>query len=133
LLIPLLSDQAKIARQKEEGGMLTSKGAISIDDECSSINPTSKINIKYYCVRGCSPALIVDVFGSDKSFCLFTSAVAIANAASSGFIGDIGTNEETISSFETLTIVVSFYNENAVSSQAKADLNAAYTLLNEYP
>jgi hypothetical protein len=113
--------------------MLASKCAVSIDDECISINPTGPINIKYYCVSGCSPALIVDVFGSAKGFGLFTSAVAIANAASSGFIGDIGTNEETISSFETLTIVVSFYNENAVRSQVKADLNAAYTLLNGYP
>ena len=113
--------------------MLTSKSAISIDDECISIVTSGPINIKFYCVGGCHPALVVDFFDSAKSFGLFTSAVAIANAASSGFIGDIGTSEGTISSFETWTIVGSFYNKNAIRLQAKVDLNAAYTLLTVIP
>jgi len=56
-----------------EGRMLTSEGAISIADGCVSIKPAGPITIQYYCVSGCSPAPMVDVFGSAESFGLFTS------------------------------------------------------------
>jgi hypothetical protein len=113
--------------------MLTSEGAISIADGCVSIKPAGPITIQYYCASGCSPAPMVDVFGSAESFGLFTSVGAVANAASSGFIGDIGTNAGAISTFGTSTIVGSFYNANSVTLQAKEDLNTAYTLLMEIP
>jgi len=54
---------------------------------------------------------------------------AVANAATSGIVGDIGTNGGAISGFGTSTHVGSFYKENAVTVKAKEDLDKAYTTL----
>jgi len=116
-----------------EGRMLTTEGAISIADECVSIEPAGPITIPLDCISGCNPAAAVDVFGSVENFGLFTSFGAVANAASSGFIGDVGTHGGAISGFATSTMVGSFYNADRVTEQAKADLDIAYTRIMAIP
>lgn len=76
-----------------------------------------------------SPAAAVDVFGSVDGFSLFTGAGAITNTATSGIIGNIGSNAGSISGFGSSTIVESSHTADAISGQAKTDLDNAYNQL----
>ena len=76
-----------------------------------------------------TPAAAVDVLGSIENFSLFTSNGAVANASTSGILGDVGADIGAISGFATSAIIGSFYNGDAVTAQAKIDLNNAYTQL----
>jgi hypothetical protein len=76
-----------------------------------------------------TPAAAVDVLGSIENFSLFTSNGAVANAATSGILGDVGADVGAISGFATSAHIGSFYNADAVTAQAKIDLDNAYTQL----
>ncbi len=76
-----------------------------------------------------TPAAAVDVLGSLESFSLFSSIGAVTNASFSGILGDVGANVGAISGFGTSVQVGSFYNADAVTVQAKIDLDNAYSQL----
>jgi hypothetical protein len=113
-----------------DGRLLTSEGAITIAAGGKADLPTGPIAILIKCLGNCaSSSALGDVLGSVGNFGLFTSLGAVANAATSGIVGDIGTNGGAISGFGTSTHVGSFYKENAVTVKAKEDLDKAYTTL----
>jgi hypothetical protein len=118
-----------------EGRILSTEGAINIASGCEVKPPVGPITIPIDCVNGgdSDPAPIVDVFGSVKGFGLYTSLGAVANTASSGFIGDIGTNGGAISGFGTSVVIGSFHNANAHTAKAKIDLDIAYIELMAIP
>jgi hypothetical protein len=118
-----------------EGRILSTEGALNIASACEVKPPVGPINIPIDCINGCNtdPARIVDVFGSVKGFGLYTSLGAVVNAASSGFIGDIGTNAGAISGFGTSVVIGDFYHANAITAKAKIDLDIAYIDLMAIP
>lgn len=117
-----------------EGRLFSSEGAISIADGAEAEMPVGPIAISINCVGDCTAAPAVDVLGSIKKFGLFTSFGAVANAATSAIVGDIGTDGGgTISGFGTSTRVGSFYTADAITDQARIDLDFAYTALMAIP
>ena len=117
-----------------EGRLYSSEGAISIAAAAEAEMPVGPITIPINCVGDCTAAPAVDVLGSIKKFGLFTSFGAVANAATSAFVGDIGTDGGgTISGFGTSTRVGSFYIADAITDQARIDLDFAYTALMAIP
>jgi gliding motility-associated-like protein len=116
-----------------EGRLLTSEGAITVEAGGVVELPTGPISIPISCLSNCSPAAAVDVLGSLSSFGLFTSQGAVANAATSGMVGDIGTHDGAISGFGTSTHVGEYHNANTVTEQAKIDLQNAYEKLIALP
>jgi len=116
-----------------EGRLFSSEGAITIEAGSEAYQPAGPITIPIYCLGNCDPAPAVDVLGSISNFALFTSQGAVANAATSGIVGDIGTNNGAISGFGTSTHVGSFRNANAITAQAKIDLDYAYNQLVSLP
>ncbi|MFT4849236.1 MAG: putative repeat protein (TIGR01451 family) [Sediminicola sp.] len=121
------------------GRLLTSEGAITIAAGGKATMPVGPITIPIKCLGDCSSADRVDVLGSLKEFAMFTSLGAVANAATSGIVGAIGTNGGAISGFGTSTHTNSdattgvFYNSDTVTAQAVIDLDNAYTLLMALP
>jgi hypothetical protein len=116
-----------------EGRLFSSEGAITIEAGSEAYKPAGPITIPIYCLGNCDPAPAVDVLGSISNFALFTSQGAVANAATSGIVGDIGTNNGAISGFGTSTHVGSFSNVNSITAQAKIDLDYAYNQLVSIP
>jgi hypothetical protein len=110
-----------------EGRMLTTEGAITIADSSVAITPQGPIAIRVLCSGSCAPT--VDVLRSIEYFTFFTSDGSVVNAATSGIIGEIGTNNGSISGFGTSTHIGSTHNSNAVTAQAKIDLLFAYNQL----
>ncbi|TXE18566.1 DUF3494 domain-containing protein [Psychroserpens burtonensis] len=121
------------------GRLLTSEGAITIAAGGEVIMPIGNSTIPIKCLGDCSSAAAVDILGSLKGFALFTSFGAVANAATSGIVGAIGTNGGAISGFLTSTHTNSdlttgiFYNSDAVTAQAVIDLDNAYESLMALP
>ena len=122
-----------------EGRLLTSEGAITIAANGEATMPVGPSSIPIKCLGDCSSAPAVDVLGSLKDFAMFTSLGAVANAATSGIVGAIGTNGGAISGFLTSTHTNSdattgvFYNSDAVTEQAVIDLDNAYESLMALP
>ncbi len=112
-----------------EGRLLASEGAITIGAGGVAIAPVGPITIPIKCLGKCISAPSVDVLGSVAKFALFSSAGAVANAATSGIVGDIGAHAGAISGFSTSTQVGSVYNADAITAQAKIDLDYAYSQL----
>ena len=71
--------------------------------------------------------------GTAANFILFTIDGAVTNTAASHFIGDIGTNNGTISGFGTSVFTGNMHIANAVTAQCSIDLLSAYTQLNNTP
>ncbi|SDX15724.1 ice-binding family protein [Flavobacterium degerlachei] len=111
-----------------EGRMLSSSGAINFGPGALSV-PEGPIAIPIKCDNSCNN----NILGTVANFVLFTSAGAVANNGPSGIVGDIGSDSGAISGFESSTIEGSFYNVDAVTAQAKIDLQAAYTQLIDTP
>jgi hypothetical protein len=117
------------------GRLLTSEGAITIAAGGVADMPVGPSTIPINCIGDCTPAPDVDVLGSLKDFAMFTSAGAVANAATSGIVGAIGTHAGAISGFLTSTHTNSdattgtFYNKDDVTAQAATDLDNAYAAL----
>jgi uncharacterized repeat protein (TIGR01451 family) len=122
-----------------EGRLLTSEGAITIAAGGVADMPVGPSTIPINCIGDCNAAPAVDVLGSLKEFAMFTSLGAVANAATSGIVGAIGTNGGAISGFGTSTHTNSaattgtFYNSDAVTRQAVIDLDIAYAALMALP
>ena len=111
-----------------EGRLLSSSGAVTVGVGGTATMPGS-VNIAINPMVSYAPAASVDVLGSLENFSLFSSIGAVANASFSGILGDIGANVGAISGFATSVQVGSFYNGDAVTAQAKIDLDNAYTQL----
>jgi choice-of-anchor A domain-containing protein len=116
-----------------EGRLFSTEGAITVGAGTVAVMPTGNSTIPINCSGNCSPAAAVDVLGSLKQYALFTSAGAVANAATSGIVGDIGTNLGVISGFTTSTQVGSINLPSAATAQAVADLANAYIQIKLLP
>jgi surface protein len=112
-----------------EGRLLSSVGAITVGVGGTATMPAGTMNIPINPMISYTPAAAVDVLGSIENFSLFTSNGAVANAATSGILGDVGADVGAISGFATSAHIGSFYNADAVTAQAKIDLDNAYTQL----
>lgn len=109
-----------------EGRMFSTEGAININN-VDGYKPSGQITIPIKCDNSCSTSIL----GSVENFAMFSSAGAVSNAGSSAFIGHIGSNSGAVSGFENSTLVGSLYNADAITAQAKIDLESAYvTLIN---
>jgi hypothetical protein len=104
-----------------EGRMLSSEGAVTFGPGEASL-PIGSTTIAVSCDNTCDNSIL----GTVANFALFTSSGAVANTATSGIVGDIGSNGGAISGFASSTVAGSFYNTDAVTAQAKIDLQAAY-------
>jgi hypothetical protein len=71
--------------------------------------------------------------GTAANFLLFTSNGALSHVGSSNLTGDFGTDVGAISGFGTATVNGSFYSDDAVTEQAKIDLQLAYNQLISVP
>ncbi|MFT5860695.1 MAG: hypothetical protein ACI865_002809 [Flavobacteriaceae bacterium] len=112
-----------------EGRMLSTEGAITIAAGSVASKSVLPSTIEIHCSSRLIPAAVVDVLGSVENFALFTSFGAVSNAATSGFIGDVGTDAGVISGFGTSTNIGSFYLADDITEQAKLDLDKAYNQL----
>ena len=112
-----------------EGRMLSTGGELTVGICNTDIAATGNNTIPIPCRSVSTPAAVVDVFGSIDDFSLFTGAGAVTNTATSGIIGNIGSNAGSISGFGSSTIVGSSHTANATSRQAKMDLDNAYNQL----
>ena len=112
-----------------EGRLFSSEGALTIGAGSTVIMPQGTSTIPIKCSGSCGPAAAVDVLGSLKQYALFTGSGAVTNAATSGIVGDIGTNLGAISGFGTSTHVGSFNLVGAATAQAAVDLDNAYNQL----
>jgi hypothetical protein len=110
-----------------EGRMLATEGAITISDSSVAIAPVGPNTIPVICEGVCAPS--VDVLGTLTDFTLFTSDGNVANSATSGIIGHIGTDNGIISGFGTSVHAGNKYTADAVTGQAKIDLASAYAQL----
>ncbi|MFT6138526.1 MAG: hypothetical protein ACJA0U_001277 [Salibacteraceae bacterium] len=110
-----------------EGRMLATEGAITTSNTSVAIAPVGPITVPVICEGFCAPS--VDVLGTLKDFTLFTSDGNVSNTASSGIIGHVGTDNGIISGFSTSVHAGIKYNSDAVTAQAKIDLNSAYAQL----
>ena len=111
-----------------EGRMLTTEGAITFGPGQASM-PSGPITIPISCDTNYNN----NILGTAANFALFTSVGAVANAETSGIVGDIGSNAGDLSGFASSTVAGSFYNADAVTAQAKIDLQAAYVQLHNMP
>ncbi|MFV5693128.1 ice-binding family protein, partial [Flavobacterium sp. LT1R49] len=111
-----------------EGRMLSTEGAISFGPGVATI-PAGPITIPIACDNTCNN----NILGTAANFALFTSVGAVANAATSGIVGDIGSNDGDISGFASSTVAGSFHHVDATTAQAKIDLQAAYVQLSNTP
>jgi hypothetical protein len=116
-----------------QGRLLSSEGAITIAAGCVAEMPDSLITIPIKCSGQDFPNPLLDVLGSIKNYALFTTAGAVANAATSGIIGDIGSNGGAVSGFATSTNIGEFFPTGLTTAQAVLDLNNAYAQIMTIP
>jgi hypothetical protein len=112
-----------------EGRMFSTDGAITIDPNCVAIAPACTSTLSINCSDNCTPAAAVDVLGSVSSFGIFTSIGDVTNNASSGIEGDIGTDAGSVTGFATSVHTGTVHVANAITAQARIDLDLAYTQL----
>jgi hypothetical protein len=117
-----------------EGRILTIEGAITTGVATTVSTPPSASTIQIHCTDSCTYNPTVDVVGSLKKIALFTNLGAVTNTATSGIDGDISTNGGgIISGFLNSIHVGNKYTANALSAQAKIDLDNAYIQLMALP
>ena len=110
-----------------EGRILSTRGGLTMAAGSDNILPADTSSIPIKCASTRPPAADVDVLESIEGFAMFSSAGAVSNAATSGFVGHVGSNAGAVSGFGTSTQVGSIYNADTVTAQAKIDLAAAYS------
>tara|TARA_B110000240_G_scaffold117712_1_gene131788 strand:+ start:611 stop:2527 length:1917 start_codon:yes stop_codon:yes gene_type:complete len=112
-----------------EGRLLSTDGAVTFGAGSDATLPAGPIAIPINILTIRPPAAAVDVLESVEGFVLFSSSGSVTNAATSGFVGHIGTDFGSISGFTTSTHIGSFYNADTTTAQAKIDLDSAYNKL----
>ena len=121
------------ANSNIEGRLLTSEGAITIAAGGVAVMPVGPITVPIQCLGNCISVPALDVLRSLKKYALFTSNGAVANAATSGIVGNIGTNLGAISGFGTSTHVGYTYHPGIETAKAVLDLDSAYNDLIALP
>ena len=121
------------ANSNIEGRLFTSEGAITIAAGGTAVMPVGPITVPIQCLGDCISVPVLDVLRSLKKYALFTSNGAVANAATSGVVGNIGTNLGAISGFGTSTHVGYTYHPGAETAKAVLDLDSAYNDLITLP
>ena len=116
-----------------EGRMLTVSGAITTGVGAIASPPVGLSTIPIFCEASCSPAPEVDILGVLSDFALFTSLGAVTNNSISGINGKVGTNGGTISGYLNGIHVDDEHIADAITAQAKIDLDHAYTALMALP
>ena len=116
-----------------EGRMLSIAGAITTGVNAVASPPPGVCTIPIFCETGCSPAAAVDVLGVLSNFALYTSLGAVANTSISGIDGNIGSDSGAISGYGDSVTIGSFNNADALTAQAKIDVDNAYTALMALP
>lgn len=116
-----------------EGRMFTMSGAITTGAGVVVSPPSSFSTIQIVCGIDCTPTPAVDVLGSVSNFAIFTNLGDVANTAISGIFSNIGTDAGTISGFASHIHVGEEYAVDAITVQAKTDLDLAYLALMALP
>ena len=116
-----------------EGRMLTMAGAITTGVGAIVSPPSCKSTIPVFCEVDCTPASEVDVLGVVSQFALYTSLGAVGNTSISGINGKIGTNAGGISGYSAGIHIGSEHIADALTAQAKIDLDNAYIALMALP
>lgn len=116
-----------------EGRMLSIAGAITTGVNAVASPPQGVSTIPIFCETDCSPATAVDVLGVLSNFALYTSLGAVANTSISGIDGNIGSDSGGISGYGDSVTIGSFNNADALTAQAKIDVDNAYTALMAIP
>ena len=116
-----------------EGRLFSTEGAISAGINSNVYMPEGDSTIPISCLGGCEANPLVDVLGSVSQYALFTSDGAVANAATSGIVGNIGTNNGLITGFTTSTHAGFFNIPGDITFKAKQDLAYAYAQLIAIP
>ncbi|AWV98211.1 DUF7507 domain-containing protein [Arcticibacterium luteifluviistationis] len=116
-----------------EGRMFTLEGAIVSGADAKVSPPPGICTIPIFCETGCSPAPAVDVLGVLSNFALYTNSGAIANTSTSGIDGNIGTHSGGVSGFASSVVIGDPYTADAITAQAKIDIDSAYIKLMDLP
>jgi hypothetical protein len=110
-----------------EGRVLSTSGAISINDSSVLYLPSCSVSAPITIPTPeatCQPDI-----GSLSSFVLFSSEGAVSNSGASIINGDVGANVGIISGFGAATLSGIIYSGDAVTAQAKIDLDNLYSAL----
>ena len=116
-----------------EGRMFTMNGAITTGIGASVIPPSCTSTIPVFCESSCSPAPALDILGVVTDFTLYTSLGAVGNTSISGINGKIGTNSGSISGYTAGIHIGTEHIADALTAQAKIDLDNAYLSLMALP
>ncbi|MFT4981011.1 MAG: hypothetical protein ACI9UR_000858, partial [Bacteroidia bacterium] len=116
-----------------EGRLFSSEGAITVGAGTVAVMPEGESTIPIKCLGFCSPNPALDVLRRLKNYALFASDGDVSNAATSGIVGDIGTNNGAITGFATSTHVGDFYPAGNEAANAALDLDSAYNDLIAIP
>ena len=121
------------ANSTVDGRLFTTDGAIVLLGGSEAGEPSggaSTVPISFTSDRAASDS--VDVLRSVEDYAMFASSGEVKNTATSGFIGNLGTNTVTslvATDFESSPIVGSVFTVDSNTAQAKLDLDTAYTEL----
>jgi hypothetical protein len=116
-----------------EGRMLTMSGAITLGVGATAIAPPSLSTIPVFCEAGCNAAPSLDILGTLSNFTLFAGNGAVANTSISGINGIIAAHAGSVAGYGTSTHIKTKEVANALTLQAKIDLDATYTALMALP
>ena len=113
-----------------EGRLLSTVGAVSFGPGAAYL-PTGNSTLPIVCVATGNNTTL----GSAADFTLFSTAGAVSNTGSSGFIGKVGSGAGAVSGFAApaTTHIGATYIANSVTTQAASDLQTAYTTLINTP
>ena len=111
-----------------EGRMLSTTGAIAFGPSVAFKPSCTTTTVTL--LASASPTINL---GTVANFVFFTSSGAVGNTGSSILTGNIGTDLGAINGFGTSTVNGFFYNADAVTAQAKIDLQTAYNQLISIP
>jgi hypothetical protein len=112
-----------------DGRLLSTEGAITLGSGSTASAPNGSITIPISYSSNRATATAVDVLGSIEDYAMFSSDGDVSNAATSGFIGDIGTDSGLITGYTTSPVIGDTSNANSTTQQAKLDLDSAYLKL----
>ncbi|WP_139955909.1 ice-binding family protein [Flavicella sediminum] len=112
-----------------EGRMLSMAGAITTGANATVYQPPCKSTIPIFCEFGCGPAPEVDILGVVSEFSLYTNIGAVGNTSITGVNGKIGTNSGGIAGFGNSIHIGTEHIADALTAQAKIDLDSAYIKL----
>ena len=109
-----------------EGRLLSTDGAVSFGPGTAKL-PIGATALPIICVKPNN-----SILGAAANFTLFTSAGAVSNVGTSGFIGNIGTGAGAVTGFDAPSAIISgttYNTDDQMIATASADLQTAYNSL----